>query len=354
MRTDLAVIDHTVDKALTALTENIIHTPDQKVAAAKAARTIVAGFQVHDDEAEKTYLDNLIAGKRKAVETFRADRKKVRDELSVLGLTPLAVVPTVAWEAICIQAGLFLLAPDARGQVKLNRNGFIPVTDRLNTQAKREAAILDWVKHNYVGFLKAMLPGQREPVHQSMIATLVLPQPPEDVAKTLLKARKRNLKVAAVAEAISFAETPVQLYRAEIARQDAERAMLEAIRRDPIIYTEEGTASAIIAQFGDFPIEQEVVEFVINSDNLISEKPTLAEVTTGGASTMSELYRQQMQARNQMLQGQLSQQYGYQTYVGGGVTSAGNATTTLGGYAGINNQTATTAWNTLQQTPWTS
>jgi hypothetical protein len=37
---------------------------------------------------------------------------------------------------------------------------------------------------------------------------------------------------------------------------------------DPIAYVRRGTAVAIIAQYGDFPIEKEVMLQVINSEHL--------------------------------------------------------------------------------------
>lgn len=40
-----------------------------------------------------------------------------------------------------------------------------------------------------------------------------------------------------------------------------------AIRRDPILYLSMGSAVAIIGQFGDFPIEKEIVDRVAGTWN---------------------------------------------------------------------------------------
>jgi hypothetical protein len=97
-----------------------------------------------------------------------------------------------------------------------------------------------------------------------------MPVPPPDVADRLLKAKGLDLKVATVAEAISFKETPSELYR----RAPAISEVVERwLRDDPIIYFEQGTAAAIIGQFGDFPIEHDIVARVLADENLLRVFP---------------------------------------------------------------------------------
>jgi len=107
---------------------------------------------------------------------------------------------------------------------------------------------------------------------------LILPKPPADVEAILLKARDLKLKVAAVADAVAFAESPSEiLWRSydNIAARKLEewqrREYEKQIRAetDPIVYYEHGSAVAIIAQFGDFPVEHDVVNNVVNSEYLI-------------------------------------------------------------------------------------
>lgn len=90
-----------------------------------------------------------------------------------------------------------------------------------------------------------------------------LPNPPDDVAQILLRVQDLNLGVAATAEAIRFNDTPSVL----IAGTYNERARAGEYP-DPIIFIEQGEAVAVIAQFGDFPVEREVVDRVVNSEHL--------------------------------------------------------------------------------------
>lgn len=96
---------------------------------------------------------------------------------------------------------------------------------------------------------------------------IVLPTPPDDVAEVLLKVQSfDDLRVAAEAGAIQFKGGFERVLRTQYEKilHDEEMA-----RRDPIVYVVHDGAVAIIAQFGDFPIEQEVVNRVVNSKHLI-------------------------------------------------------------------------------------
>lgn len=121
----------------------------------------------------------------------------------------------------------------------------------------------------------ALLHGKKRTTGQ---ATLVLPAPPPEVAEILLRAYAHldGLKVAAVGEAIAFLESPGQILRNTALRLEAERAEQRRIEQelierlnDPIVYYEYESAVAIIAQFGDFPIEKEVIDKVVSSEHLI-------------------------------------------------------------------------------------
>lgn len=131
-----------------------------------------------------------------------------------------------------------------------------------------------------------LFPGKISPRDSKMMIGIKLPEPPIDVAEILLKARRLDLKVAVTSEAICFTESFHQMFLDEDARVRKEKARLaeEAQRRfqaqveerrraailaDPIVYYEHGAAVAILAQFGDFPIEQAVVDMVMNSEQLI-------------------------------------------------------------------------------------
>ncbi len=111
----------------------------------------------------------------------------------------------------------------------------------------------------------------------------MLPTPPADVVATLLKARTLALNVAAVPEAVRFVQSPTELYTSatvnpqdEWARRQGYADYADWVKRDPIVFHDHGTASAIIAQFGDFPIEKEVVDMVVAGNDLIPQSPTQA------------------------------------------------------------------------------
>lgn len=264
----LAYIDDTLDRAIQRDPQP---TKSDRDKAARSAVKVVAGFHIKDEVAERAALDKLIAGRKALIERFVADRSAVRGKLADLGITPLAVVPTGAWNAICKQAGLFVLWTDAAGKVPIARDamrGWGTEREFIYACKNNWVSILDRLFPN-----KTVTPNDRNPAR----ATLVMPQPPADVAAVLLKAFNLSLKVAAVADAIAFKETPEQLYRAEVARQEQEARYREGLRNDPIVFHEHGTAAAIIAQFGDFPIEKQVVDAVAASDDLIPEKPSAVE-----------------------------------------------------------------------------
>lgn len=100
-----------------------------------------------------------------------------------------------------------------------------------------------------------------------------LPEAPGEVKDLLLKAAKAGveLHVRAVPEAISFLEDPAEvLVRSRSGVYDAvdvENARkAAALRADPIIETRLGSAVAIIAQYGDFPIEKALIDKIADEE----------------------------------------------------------------------------------------
>ena len=264
----LQTIDRSVSTALEVIHSKGLLSKAKQIEAHQKANRIIAGFEVFDEEQERRELDAMIASQRERIDAFNADRNSVRDKIGEANLIPLAVVPTTAWNALCRQAGLYRLTPDAHGLVNVNPGFFndLPSADhKLNALARD-----DWP-----AMLERLFPNGASISQRSVLtATVVLPLPPADVAQTLARAATTGytLHVAAVPEAISFKETMAELRARETARRKAEEARRLAAQRDPIIYVEEGSAAAIIAQFGDFPIEQKVVDAVIASDDIIPQK----------------------------------------------------------------------------------
>lgn len=279
---ELAYLDRTVTKALEArLAEPA--SDEMKKAASGVGKRVVAGFELHDDDAERAELDRLIGRRNAAIERFHADRRTLEAKLP----TPaLAIVPTIAWNAICMKTRLFRLAPDATGQVRV-------LVSRKPKQAEPLGGFFSgsWTgigagrdvkrAEEWHDALLEMLPGYQDVPKQDArqqvfistplptAATVILPQPPADVAAKLIATTNAGLKlkVAAEAGAIGFKESLGDLRKQAL----SEEARRIAAMADPIIYTEEGTATAIIAQFGDFPIERAVVEAVVSSANLVPD-----------------------------------------------------------------------------------
>ena len=116
-----------------------------------------------------------------------------------------------------------------------------------------------------------LFPGGVEPQHQNDSGNgaakirIRLPDPPADVQETIIRAQRSGLvlRTAAVPEAIMFAEDLADKVIAVHTEQEAER--IANARLDPIVYVQEGNAVAILAQFGDFPIELELVKQVASS-----------------------------------------------------------------------------------------
>ncbi|MFZ1655091.1 MAG: hypothetical protein WBO92_01305 [Candidatus Moraniibacteriota bacterium] len=146
-------------------------------------------------------------------------------------------------------------------------------TERHQRDLVQRDHVEAWIKkHEADGTLyNELFPGGVEPTHEGANSKSIvkiricLPQPPADVQETIIRAQRSGLVLhtAAVPEAIAFAENLVDKVFAIHTEQEAER--IANSRLDPIVYVEEGKAVAILAQFGDFPIEQELVNKVIGS-----------------------------------------------------------------------------------------
>src|SRR3989338_1893449 len=309
MRTNLAYIDATAGTALAREEESPTLLAVEREQAVNAGRTIIAGFVVNDDSAQSEGLAKATRRRKAQLESYRNDRATILSALQVRNITPLAVLPKTAWEQICARSGLFRLSPFTDGTVYVSdklvkeaqeigdRSSFryaltlglsiglcagvyadIPWWDSIllglfvslfsfvivalcfNAVWFKDFSSKDYValsiaqaylkrksKRPWSQQLADLFPEGTSLSASEVSAQLVLPDPPADVQALLLKARSFRLRVAAVADAISFKETPdLFLFR------ELDRRMVN----DPIVYIEQDNAVAIIAQFGDFPIEQ--------------------------------------------------------------------------------------------------
>jgi hypothetical protein len=294
-----------------------------------ATRTIAgfeveAGTVSHDASASPQAKKLL-----ESMKNFQSSASKLGETLTRQGVTPLAIVPSAFWHNLCQKAGLIRLTPhndtvhvsnhdvtqQAWHQASLPNKIYSFVVGSPILKASLFACLISWMlfyafpnegmailailmtcvslvtivisayeagdsdleprhmktvlrkaikSHTKTGTLPVLLWPEGKATRNGTNLRIALPQPPVDVQKKLRAAAKTkmDLHVAAVPEAIGFKDdVAAVLLNAEQKRQEA---IVEA-KRDPIIFLEDGDAVAIVAQFGDFPIEQAVVEEAIRT-----------------------------------------------------------------------------------------
>lgn len=243
------------------------------------AQRVLAGFAVHDEAAERAALDKAQDVRRGEIERFTEDRAALTDKLKAKGVTPLAVLPTAAWRRLCRDTGLFRLVPDQTGKVWVSRKPFETLFKGLSFQG-----VDTWAKENWPAMLGHLFPECVEPASHRLQATLELPPPPPEVVDILLKAKSFPLQIVAEPAAIGIKE-PIstlaansqQLAAAEVLakqpfwQRQGYASLQEWVEKEPIITTDYNTATAVLAQFGPFVFEQQVIDAVCASDHLLAD-----------------------------------------------------------------------------------
>lgn len=292
----LTLIDEKVNGAIAERVGRNLLTSEDHAAAKRAATRRTAGFEFIQPELLDTALDKLVEARTAQIAAFQVDRSKARELLSTAGIVPLAIIPSMVWRELCVSADLYRLYPDAQNRVVV-RNIDLDVLPRVarprtRSNIEEDRMRLDsWADANRAEVLALLFGDSRrgdrpDPQKNQLLATISLPQPPADVAMILEKAIKAKLQLAVAAEpaAVQLAQRLSDVLRSKLDafRAEAERARLEAERAeaarraqsvDPIVYVEVGNATAILAQFGEFPIEQALVDTVIKGDDLIPDGP---------------------------------------------------------------------------------
>lgn len=110
--------------------------------------------------------------------------------------------------------------------------------------------------------------------YSGMELAVTLPEPPADVAATILKLQGRDdIEVVAEADAIAFTpplkEQALGAMSVDHAVRMAAAKERAALRADPIITIRKGSAVALVAQFGDFPIEEKVFSEAVATDHIL-------------------------------------------------------------------------------------
>lgn len=330
-KTSLVYIDEAAGEAIARERETPTLPPEIHEKARRASLQVIAGFKVVDVAAEGKVVDENRIARAKRLDGYCRHREEVRQILGKIGIRPLSILPKTAWNRICAESGLIRLFPNKDGSVLLSdsivRNCrefadcFGPSLLVLITAAVciasgtygfiekdypwwgaaitgviwgffslilfgliligKESYYANWIApigSKLFFFANSLKPWKKQletffpsgasirgisSNTASIEAKIILPDPPTDVQEILLRSQDLNLCVAATAEAIRFSEVPGVLFGREYARR-----VKSGEYADPIIFLEHGEAIAVIAQFGDFPVEREVVHRVMNSEHL--------------------------------------------------------------------------------------
>jgi hypothetical protein len=335
MKTSLAYIDDQFQK----LPDQLPASEMENVKATASVRH-VAGFSVQDEVGLQNEVERRMASRRSAYYDYLASKEKLVKHFKAKDVTPLAFLPTKAWNSICENAGLLQIAPTTgpNGPSIMFDTRTFARRLQAETNEKFEAAAIifavcavlagvgiwmvtqhppqaddlpiwlaipmmvvigaaagcfvsgialwlfkltvrSWVLDKVI--IRKLIAKATKPENLRQLisnftpgrtpVTIQLPEPPEDVRQILLKAYSpyagRELRVALVPEAFRFTEPLHDVVKKEFKKIEEEDAW--ALAHDPIVYLELDNAVAIIAQFGDFPIEQEVVDQVKQIEYLI-------------------------------------------------------------------------------------
>jgi hypothetical protein len=322
METNLAYMNEAAERAI-ALEDRSEPTPSAIAQVAKQSERTAYGFTIPDSLTRELALADKRPGRLTLLNGYRDNALTLRKKLEGVGVTPLAVITTTAWNALVDKAGLFILVPDRYGCVfishdlvrKLRGNanirshgwlalfppaiilaiigqffewsfepamlwtcaaaglatlvaGVVAITEVESKRSKaryRRAVVNYLATHDWPQVLRDLLRGNGyggQPVH------ITLPDPPIDVADILCRLPRTELTVhiAAEAGAISLKHGLKDVFDEAY---DGLLAHEEALRKDPIIYVQQGMAVAIVAQFGDFPIERALIDDVLASEHLL-------------------------------------------------------------------------------------
>ncbi len=199
----------------------------------------------------------------------------------VLAYNALSVLPGYLWllsapvavmgVLVCLVAAVSHIHPEAAAEMTLDH---YQVLERMIFRFK-----LGRMSHE--DRLRLVMPQQytyydRHDGRQLTAVTVALPDAPADVQEQLVRiADMHDLETVAVPEAIAFVPPlPQQLGRAlrqsQGELQDALRLERLRLHADPIVTVRLGTAVALVAQFGDFPIEEAVMHEALTTEHLFA------------------------------------------------------------------------------------
>jgi hypothetical protein len=284
-KTSLAAINSHFDGLVAAERKNPTPSSTTVKRASLAASKLVAGFDVIDNSERERIIIEGRKEQRAILTAYITTKNALKSALAEVNVKPLALLPSVAFHTICKSADLFYAPSTMMVHVDTK-----PLRDMMGPKAMKVANTKDDPIHvkkfiesiSHGELMKktmSMNPVRLTPVRKydgvygydsaprtSSPVRITLPQPPQDVMETILKAQAFKPQTVAVYDAISYADgaekvlvDALALYRKNKSIQEAAERQYREWIRDPIVYVEQNGVVAVIAQFGDFPIEADIL-----------------------------------------------------------------------------------------------
>lgn len=292
MKTNLAYVDKRVGELLRAELKS--PTPHREHAEQAAKPRIIAGFEVDDSAHTKGLMDKARAARREVIDTYFKNHRALTEEFKAVGVTPEAIVPTVTFKKMCQSADMYWLPKSMTTSVYPGHfmdwmrdveDGEPTAWSRLGRPLRRYKpkkgfsvdAYLE--RHSHAEVMKHVL-GMSEYrpslIYQSKVdgdvQSLILPIPPKDVMAKLIACAggEMPLRTVAVFEAVDFVGgVKALLHKAlDVNLRQAEADRIDWETNDPIVYVEKGPVTAVVCQFGPFPVEKEIIDKLTAADFL--------------------------------------------------------------------------------------
>jgi hypothetical protein len=310
-KTSLAFIHKHVDALLTQ--ELRSPTPHREHAMVAAQPRIIAGFEVMDPRQSVRLLEEAREHRRAVIQHYMDKKKELGGMLDEVGCVPEAIIPTATFRKICQDTDMYFVPSKMKSFVYTDHflDWMKPGPEGVTVDSVDSA---EWTgRRTVIGSTRrAIKPtkgrtveGYRaefthDQVMRSLLKTperhtghfffsaptdgksfpLILPVPPAEVVDKLMRVADLNPQTVAVYGAMDFVggvEVVLnKILQREIKRQEEEeQKRVDWMLNDPIVYITRGPVTAVIAQFGPFPIEREVIERVTATDFLPPTTNTL-------------------------------------------------------------------------------
>lgn len=287
MTEQLAYLDDVMEKAVARLDDPSQPLPPGLVDMT-AIEDVIAGFAIKNKAKLKEAEAAARATRKIQIESYREHRAKLHKKLSLVHVRPHATMPGMAWERLWRASGLFRVPANRLLRINLSSiAGYVgarldAIRGVSRTILVRESIEVYLAETPYAEFFRQLMDFSSGTSQWYRGTTVTLPEPPQDVVEILVATKGMYPQTVAVPEAFLLAPSPQQLlteaFREQFHRETTERAA-RAYRHDPIVYVREGPAVAIVAQFGDFPIEKAMMDRIAGEDLLPQEKGPLQPVS---------------------------------------------------------------------------